>query len=128
MIFFSILTAASFWFAVRAAAVSNGTADAKLAQIKELLTPLLSENATIIYPDSNEWSDVTHRAAAPRVNPGYLAVVDVVAEDDVVNTVRYEVLEEKKTLSKTLTDQSRQRNWSPFLSCDRHSRLDRRYQ
>lgn len=76
-----------FGFVVRAEVPSNRTAETKLVQIKKLLMPQLSENATIIFPDSEKWYDVTHRAAAPRVNPGYLAVVDVAAEDDVVNTV-----------------------------------------
>ncbi|KAJ5981177.1 hypothetical protein N7522_013598 [Penicillium canescens] len=88
MIFLSILATGFFGFAVQAAVHSNGTAEAKLAKIRELLTPQLSANATIVFPDSEKWYDVTHRAAAPRVNPGYLAVVDVAAEDDVVNTIK----------------------------------------
>ncbi|KAL4976005.1 hypothetical protein BDW66DRAFT_151352 [Aspergillus desertorum] len=80
-----------FGFAVQAAVASNGTAEAKSARIKELLTPQLSENATIVFPDSDRWHDVTHRAAAPRVNPGYLAVVEVASEDDVVNYVANEI-------------------------------------
>ncbi|GKT67252.1 hypothetical protein ColTof4_13636 [Colletotrichum tofieldiae] len=83
-----ILAVGLFGFAVQAAVPSNSAAEAKSAQIKQLLTPRLSENATIVYPDSERWHDVTHRAAAPRVNPGYLAVVDVAAEDDVVNTIK----------------------------------------
>ncbi|GAQ44577.1 hypothetical protein AtubIFM56815_004752 [Aspergillus tubingensis] len=77
-----------FGFVVRAEVPSNRTAETNLVQIKKLLMPQLSENATIIFPDSEKWYDVTHRAAAPRVNPGYLAVVDVAAEDDVVNTIK----------------------------------------
>lgn len=82
-----ILGAGFFSLVVHAAVASNSTAEVKSAQIKELLTPQLSENATIIFPNSEKWDDVTHRAAAPRVHPGYLAVVDVAVEDDVVNTV-----------------------------------------
>ena len=83
----NILAASFFGFVVRAAVSSNGNAETKSAQIKELLTSQLSENATIVFPDSKKWHDVTHRAAAPRVNPGYIAVIDVASEDDVVNTV-----------------------------------------
>lgn len=86
----NILATGFFGLAVQAAVSSNSTAEAKLAQIKELLTPQLSGNAAIVYPDSEEWYNVTHRAAVPRVHPGYLAVVDVASEDDVVNTVRDE--------------------------------------
>lgn len=92
----SILGAGFFSFAVHAVASYNGTAEIKLAQIKELLTPQLSENATIIFPNSEKWDDVTHRAAAPRVHPGYLAVVDVAVEDDVVNTVLDELFKRKR--------------------------------
>jgi hypothetical protein len=85
--FSDILVTGLFALAVQATVPSHGSAQAKSAQIKALLTPQLSENATIIFPDSENWHEVTHRAAAPRVHPGYLAVVDVAAEDDVVNTV-----------------------------------------
>ncbi|CBF82228.1 hypothetical protein AN5258.2 [Aspergillus nidulans FGSC A4] len=88
MQFWSILGAGFFICAVQAAVSSNGTAEAKLAQIRKLLKPQLSENATIVSPNSKEWVEVTHRAAAPRVHPGYLAVVDVAVEDDVVNTIK----------------------------------------
>ncbi|KAJ5957259.1 hypothetical protein N7501_011538 [Penicillium viridicatum] len=88
MKFLNILAIGFFSFAVQAAVPSNGTTEAKLAQIKELLTPQLSVNATIVFPKSEKWYGVTHRAAAPRVNPGYLAVVDVATEDDVVNTIK----------------------------------------
>ncbi|KAJ5420631.1 hypothetical protein N7465_003150 [Penicillium sp. CMV-2018d] len=83
MKFLNILATGFFSFAVQAAVPSNSNTEAKLAQIKELLTPQLSVNATIVFPKSEKWYDVTHRAAAPRVNPGYLAVVDVATEDDV---------------------------------------------
>ncbi|GMG26461.1 unnamed protein product [Aspergillus oryzae] len=124
----NILAAGFFGFAVQATVPSNGTPEAKLAQIKELLTPLLSENATIVFPDSEKWYDVTHRAAAPRVNPGYLAVVDVAAEDDVVNTVQDELFNMKRTLSDSFTDQSRERDRTPVPGRHRYPRLDRRYQ
>ncbi|KUM62366.1 hypothetical protein ACN42_g4743 [Penicillium freii] len=88
MKFLNILATGFFSFAVQAAVPSNGTTEAKLAQIKELLTPQLSVNATIVFAKSEKWYDITHRAAAPRVNPSYLAVVDVATEDDVVNTIK----------------------------------------
>jgi hypothetical protein len=97
MKFWSILGAGFFICAVQAAVSSNGTAEAKLAQIRKLLKPQLSENATIVFPNSKEWVEVTHRAAAPRVHPGYLAVVDVAVEDDVVNTVSGELAKTKST-------------------------------
>lgn len=86
---FYVLATGIYSLAVYAASLNSSTAETKIAQIKEVLTPLLSENATIIYPDSEQWYDVTHRAAAPRVHPGYLAVVEVAAKEDVANTVWY---------------------------------------
>ncbi|KAL4907844.1 hypothetical protein BDW74DRAFT_189252 [Aspergillus multicolor] len=85
---FKLLTTSLFGLAVQGAVPSRTSAQAKTALIKALLTPQLSENATIVFPDSERWEGVTHRAAAPRVNPGYLAVVNVASEDDVVNTIR----------------------------------------
>ncbi|ETS84255.1 hypothetical protein PFICI_02280 [Pestalotiopsis fici W106-1] len=84
----SKILATFLWSCAAQAAAYNSTTEAKVAKIKELLTPQLSENATIIYPDSDQWGDVTERAASPRVNPGYLAVVEVAAQDDVVNTIK----------------------------------------
>jgi hypothetical protein len=81
-----ILLGGCFALIVKAAVPPRNTTEVKLAQIKQLLTSQLSENASIIFPNSDRWVDVTHRAAAPRVNPGYLAVVDVAVEDDVVQT------------------------------------------
>ncbi|KAB8224369.1 hypothetical protein BDV33DRAFT_227228 [Aspergillus novoparasiticus] len=79
----NILATGFFGFAVQATVASNDTAEAKLAQIKGLLTPQLSKNATIVFPGSEKWYDVTHRAAAPRVNPGYLAVVDIKVANEI---------------------------------------------
>ncbi|KAL4811850.1 hypothetical protein BDW67DRAFT_194306 [Aspergillus spinulosporus] len=86
--FLSILATGFFGLVAQAALPSSSTGEAKLAQIKELLTPQLSENSPIVFSDSENWHDVTQRVAAARVNPGNLAVVDVAAEDDVVNTIK----------------------------------------
>jgi hypothetical protein len=74
--------------AIEAAVPPRSTTEVKSAQIRQLLTSQLSQNASIIFPNSDQWDDVTHRAAAPRVNPSYLAVVDVAVEEDVIQTVR----------------------------------------
>jgi FAD/FMN-containing dehydrogenase len=84
----NVLVGGCFALAVKAAVLPRNTTEVKSAQIKQLLTSQLSKNASIIFPTSKRWDEVTHRAAAPRVNPGYLAVVDVAVEDDVVRTIR----------------------------------------
>ncbi|OJJ65639.1 hypothetical protein ASPBRDRAFT_201665 [Aspergillus brasiliensis CBS 101740] len=89
MKFWSIL-GAGFICAVQAAVSSNGTTGAKLAQIKNLLKPQLSENARIVFPNSKEWVEVTHRAAAPRVHPGvlFLAVTSVHGWTDDISKIQ----------------------------------------
>jgi hypothetical protein len=82
----NVLVGGCFALAVKAAVPPRNTTEVKSAQIRQLLTSQLSKNASIIFPTSKRWDEVTHRAAAPRVNPGYLAVVDVAVEDDVVRT------------------------------------------
>lgn len=54
-----------------------------------ILSPLLSEEATISFPWSDSWDELNDRSSAPRIHPGYVAVVQVATEDDVQNTVRY---------------------------------------
>lgn len=84
----NIVASGCFALVIEAAVPPRDATEIKSAQIRQLLASQLSENASIIFPSSEQWDDVTHRAAAPRVNPGYLAVVDVAVDDDVVSTVR----------------------------------------
>lgn len=70
------------------ATASNVTAyqDAALL-VEEHLTPLLSEGARISFHGTSGWDDLLGRASAPRVAPGYVAVVEVAIESDVQNVV-----------------------------------------
>lgn len=51
------------------------------------LGPLLSEEAVISLPSSPRWTELLVRAAAPRIHPGFVAVVEVATEKDVQHTV-----------------------------------------
>lgn len=48
---------------------------------------LLSEEAIITLPSSPRWSELIVRAAAPRIYPDFVAVVEVATEKDVQHTV-----------------------------------------
>jgi hypothetical protein len=55
--------------------------------ILQELGPLLSPGASIIVPSASGWDNLTARASFPRINPSYLAVVEVATEEDVQLTV-----------------------------------------
>jgi len=76
--------------AVLAALGANAHKHAKdyAAQVREHLTPRLSEDATITFPGEPEWDELNIRAASPRVNPHYVAVVEVATEADVQETIK----------------------------------------
>jgi hypothetical protein len=51
------------------------------------LGSLLSTEAIITLPSSPRWSELVVRAAAPRIHPDFVAVVEVATEKDVQRTV-----------------------------------------
>nr|POE71822.1 fad-linked oxidoreductase azal [Quercus suber] len=60
------------------------------AEIAADLTPLLSRDAKVVLPnDTQEWDTLIERASYPRINPSYLAVVEVCNEADIQHVVRY---------------------------------------
>lgn len=67
---------------------AEGTDKNYAALVRKHLTPLLSKNATITYPGQPEWDELNLRAATPRVNPNYVAVVEVATEADVQHTIK----------------------------------------
>ncbi|PPJ57765.1 hypothetical protein CBER1_00230 [Cercospora berteroae] len=63
---------------------------ASSAQIAADLKPFLSEHAVVVLPgDKEEWGRLTARSSGPKISPGYLAIVEVAAEEDVQNVIHY---------------------------------------
>ncbi|CAK1359516.1 unnamed protein product [Cercospora beticola] len=89
----SFLFLCSFTSASASSVLTRRTCDANpvsSAQIAADLRPFLSKHAVVVLPDDQEeWSRLTARSSGPKINPGYLAIVEVAAEEDVQNVIHY---------------------------------------
>lgn len=87
----SFLFLCSFTSASASSVLTRRTCDANpvsSAHIAADLRPVLSKHAVVVLPDDQEkWSRLTARSSGPKINPGYLAIVEVAAEEDVQNVV-----------------------------------------
>ncbi|OAA45676.1 FAD-binding, type 2 [Metarhizium rileyi] len=57
--------------------------------VAEELGPYLSSKANIVLPSSKQGQELQVRASTPRVQPGYVAIVQVASEKDVQETIKY---------------------------------------
>lgn len=65
------------------------TAEASLEdKLKQKLGPLLSRDAVLTFPESDAWDRLTERHSSPRLDPDYVAVVEVATEKDVQNSIK----------------------------------------
>ncbi|KAL1594467.1 hypothetical protein SLS60_010227 [Paraconiothyrium brasiliense] len=61
----------------------------RLKLVDTPLKPLLSENASVIFPIDDDWDALQIRGTSPRIHPNFVVVVEPATEEDVQKTVQY---------------------------------------